>query len=116
MTAVRRDEGWSWTTSSGAVLQGRPGDWEVTGEEGASRSVTDSIFRRTHEHVAGDRWRRVGEVRGRQARPGEVVATLEGDVTARPGEWVLHGVEGEEWVVPQEHLDRTYERVERESA
>lgn len=116
VTAVRRDEGWSWTTSGGAVLHGLPGDWEVTGEEGSSRSITDSIFRKTHEHVGGDRWRRVGEVRGRQARPGEVVSTLEGDVTARPGEWVLHGVEGEEWVVPQEHLDRTYERVEMESA
>ncbi len=112
VTAVRRDEAWSWTTSDGTVLRGKAGDWEVFDEDGASRSVAASIFERTHEPLGGDRWRRVGEVRGRQARPGEVVHSLEGDLTARPGQWVLHGVAGEEWLVSAEHLEESYDRVD----
>ena len=55
------------------MLRGSAGDWEVFDEDGSSRSVAASIFERTHEPLGGDRWRRVGEVRGRHARPGEVV-------------------------------------------
>ena len=112
VTAVRRDEAWTWTTADGTVLHGQAGDWEVSGDDGATRSVAASIFERTHEPLAGDRWRRVGEIRGRLARPGEVVHSLEGDLTARPGQWVLHGVAGEEWVVSAEHLEQSYDRVD----
>jgi hypothetical protein len=110
VTAVRRGEPWTWTTADGSVMHGGAGDWEVRDESG-SRSVAASIFEKTHEPVGGDRWRRVGEVRGRQARPGEAVHTLEGDLTARPGQWVLRGVEGEEWLVSTEHLETAYDRV-----
>ncbi len=112
VTAVRQDQDWTWTTSDGTVLRGQAGDWKVTGDNGSSRSVVASIFERTHEPLGGDRWRRVGEVRGRQARPGEVVHSLEGDQTARPGQWVLHGVEDEEWLVSAEHLERAYDRID----
>ena len=37
--------------------------------------------------------------------------SLEGDQTARPGQWVLRGVAGEEWLVSAEHLEATYDRV-----
>jgi hypothetical protein len=112
--AVRRDEAWSWTTSDGTVLHGAAGDWEVTDADdptGASRSVAADVFERTHEPLGGDRWRRVGEVRGRRARPGEVVHTLEGDLTARPGQWLLHGVADEEWLVSEEHLRASYDQA-----
>ena len=111
VTAVRRNEPWTWTTSDGTVMHGRAGDWEVTDDDGVSRSVAASIFEKTHEQVDGDRWRRVGEIRGRQARPGELVHSLEGDQRARLGQWVLRGVEGEEWLVPVERLETTYDRV-----
>ena len=110
VTAVRRDEPWTWTTSDGTAMHGSAGDWEVTDDGGAARSVDAAIFEQTHEPIDGDRWRRVGEVRGRQARPGEVVHSLEGDQTARPGQWVLRGVAGEEWLVSTEHLETTYDR------
>ena len=112
VTAVRRTEPWSWTTGDGTVMRAAAGDWEVTGADGGTRSVAASVFERTHEPLGGDRWQRVGEVRGRQARAGEVVPSLEGDQTARPGQWVLRGVEGEEWLVPAGHLEASYERVE----
>jgi hypothetical protein len=111
VSAVRRDEPWSWTTSDGAVMQARAGDWEVTDEDGDTRSITASIFEKTHEPLGRDRWRRTGEVRGRRARPGEVVHSLEGDQTARDGQWVLRGVEGEEWLVSTERLEGTYDRI-----
>ena len=112
VTAVRRDEPWTWTTSDGTAMRGQAGDWEVTDDGGAARSVDAAIFDQTHEPIDGDRWRRVGEVRGRQARPGEVVHSLEGDQTARLGQWVLSGVAGEEWLVSTEHLEATYDRLE----
>ncbi len=112
VTAVRRDEPWTWTTSDGTPMQGRAGDWEVIGDDGAARSVDAAIFDETHEPIDGDRWRRVGEVRGRLARSGEVVHSLEGDQIARPGHWVLRGVADEEWLVSTEHLESTYDRVE----
>lgn len=112
VTAVRRNEAWTWTTSDGSVMHGNAGDWQVTDDDGSTRSITPSIFEKTHEPVDGNRWRRTGEIRGRQARPGEVVHSLEGDQTARPGQWVLRGVEGEEWLVPQEHLETSYDRID----
>jgi RyR domain len=112
VTAVRRNEPWTWTTSDGTVMRGAAGDWEVTDEEGVTRSITPSIFEKTHEPVDGARWRRVGEIRGRKARPGEVVHSLEGDQTARLGQWVLRGVEDEEWLVPTEHLEASYQRLD----
>lgn len=110
VTAVRRDEPWAWETFDGTVMHGSAGDWEVIDESGA-RSVDAAVFEKTHEAIGGDLWRRIGEIRGRQARPGEVVHSLEGDQTARPGQWVLSGVSGEEWLVSTEHLERSYERV-----
>ena len=115
VTAVRRDEPWTWQTSDGSEMHGRAGDWEVVDESG-SRSVDAAVFEKTHEALGGNRWRRVGEIRGRQARPGEVVHSLEGDQTARPGQWVLSGVAGEEWLVSTEHLETAYERVDEVSA
>ena len=38
--------------------------------------------------------------------------SLEGDQTARLGQWVLRGVAGEEWLVSTEHLEATYDRIE----
>ena len=116
VTAVRRTEPWSWTTSDGTEMHGAAGDWEVTDDDGATRSVAASIFERTHEPVEGDRWRRVGELWGRQARPGEVVHSLEGDQRARVGQWVLRGVEGEEWLVSATHLEASYDRLDDSSA
>jgi hypothetical protein len=112
VTAVRRDEPWSWTTGDGSVMHAAAGDWVVTDDTGGTRSIAADIFERTHEQIDGDRWRRTGELRGRQARPGEVVHSLEGTQTARPGQWVLRGVAGEEWLVSAEHLAASYDRVE----
>ena len=56
VTAVRRDEPWTWTTSDGTAMRGQAGDWEVTGDEGAARSVDAAIFDQTHEPIEGAGW------------------------------------------------------------
>jgi hypothetical protein len=115
VTAVRRDEPWTWTTSDGTEMRGQAGDWEVIDDDGAARSVDAAIFEDTHEPIDGDRWRRTGEVRGRRAYPGEIVHSLEGDLTARYGQWVLRGAEGEEWLVSTSHLEETYDPLDSPS-
>jgi hypothetical protein len=39
------------------------------------------------------------------------VHSLEGDQTARVDQWVLRGVEGEEWLVSSQHLESSYDQV-----
>lgn len=109
--AVQRKEPWSWTTADGTKLRGGAGDWEVS-DAGGSRSVRHDIFEVTHEHLDGDRWRRVGEVEARRAVPGELVRTLEGEDVARHDQWVVRGQLGEEWLVSSAHLQATYVPVE----
>jgi hypothetical protein len=111
VTAVRREEPWSWKTSDGTELRADAGDWEVRDAAG-SRSVQPDIFEVTHEHVEGDRWRRVGVVHARRAVPGEVVHSLEGKQVAGHDHWVMRGVRGEEWLVSSQHLQSAYDPVE----
>lgn len=101
---------WTWRSPSGAVLRAAVGDWRVSDGEQVW-SVAGEIFTRTYTHLAGDRWRRIGEVSGRPATPGEIVRSLEGDQIAAAGEWVLRGDAGEEWVVTATHLANHYRRV-----
>ena len=70
--------------------------------------MTAATFPETHEHVEGDRYRRVGEVEARRAIPGESVVSPEGSATATTGQWVLRQGPGEEWLVPDAHFQSAY--------
>ncbi|EGP0013622.1 TPA: PGDYG domain-containing protein [Enterococcus faecium] len=37
-----------------------------------------------------------------------VVQTIEGPLTAQPGDWIITGVEGEKWPVKKEIFEKTY--------
>jgi hypothetical protein len=41
-----------------------------------------------------------------------VIHTLEGDMTARPGDWIIHGVQGEFYPCKPDIFDATYEAVD----
>ena len=43
-----------------------------------------------------------------RAVPGELVITLEGPVTAHPGDWVIKGTAGEQWITSAEHFRKSY--------
>ena len=106
-------EPWRWTTESGEVLSAEAGDWRLRAEPGgASWSVRDDIFRSTHRHLAGNRWRRTGSVSARPAAAGEMIDTLEGPVTAAAGDWVIRGDAGECWPVSAAEFSRRYAPIE----
>jgi hypothetical protein len=111
VVAEQRSEPWEWATRSGETVKARAGDWVVRESGGGEPwSVRDDIFRSRYEHVEADTWRRHGVVAARPARSGEVVDTLEGQVTAADGDWVVRGEQGEEWPVPADEFARRYER------
>lgn len=105
------ERGWRWQTRSGEWLQGRAGDYQVRNGQGEAWSVDPGIFARSYEHVAGDRWRRTGQVWAQPAVPGELVVSLEGPATAAEGDWVVKGTAGEQWLTSAEHFAASYERV-----
>jgi hypothetical protein len=109
VTAEQRQQPWTWTTDTGYEMQARPGDWVVQDAEAHRWSVRDDIFRATHEHIDGPRWRRAGFVLARASRPGERIDTLEGATTASEEGWVVKGEQGEHWPVSAEEFARRYE-------
>ena len=109
VTAERRPQPWSWTSASGEQMRAAAGDWAVCGPDGNTWSVRDDIFVSTHEQLDGTRWRRSGVVQARKARAGEVVETLEGPLTAQPGDWIVRGPAGEMWPVGPQTFRAQYE-------
>ncbi|WP_264000779.1 RyR domain-containing protein [Mycobacterium intermedium] len=100
VTAEQRSEPWTWQSDSGHTMQADAGDWAVQAD-GKTWSVRDDIFRETYEPAdEPGRWRRKGRVQARPAYPGETVETLEGPTTAADGDWIVRGVDGEQWPVP----------------
>ncbi|MCV7054330.1 hypothetical protein [Mycolicibacterium gilvum] len=107
--AEQRATAWTWTAHDGSTMHAAAGDWEVREESGTdSWSVRDDIFRATHRHIGGNRWRRLGTVLARPANDGESVRTLEGTITAPPGSWIVQGDHGDVWAVPGDEFTRRY--------
>lgn len=109
--AERLVEALEWTTDGGDPLTGQAGDWRVT-DGGRTWTVGDEQFRSSYEHDADDRYRRAGTVRARPGRRAEVVQTLEGPASVRPGDWVVQGGSGECWPVPAVRFAEAYALVE----
>lgn len=42
-----------------------------------------------------------------------VIETLEGDMTASPGDWIVRGIKGECWPIKPDIFAATYEEVEQ---
>ncbi|HEY0717216.1 MAG TPA: hypothetical protein VGD68_06330, partial [Streptosporangiaceae bacterium] len=97
-----------WTRRSGDELTGNPGDWRVLDDWGDERTVRETEFLVSHEHVGGERWRRTGTYRAWQVSEPHVLRTMEGQAVARAGDWVVEGRGGERWPVTDEQFRRTY--------
>lgn len=41
------------------------------------------------------------------------INTLEGPLYAQPGDWIITGVEGEQWPVKKEIFEKTYKVIDR---
>jgi hypothetical protein len=46
------------------------------------------------------------------ARPTWIIHTLEGDMQANPGDWIIKGVQGEFYPCKPDIFEQTYDRVE----
>jgi hypothetical protein len=97
-----------WTRRSGDELAGNPGDWRVFDDHGDERTVREAEFLVSHEHIDGERWRRIGTYVAWQVRELQVLRTIEGKAVAQAGDWVVEGHGGERWPVTDEQFRRTY--------
>jgi hypothetical protein len=105
----------TWTRRSGDELTGNAGDWRVLDDWGDERTVRETEFLVSHEHVDGERWRRTGTYLAWQVREAQVLRTMEGKAVARAGDWVVEGNGGERWPVTDEQFRRTYRRYSGKS-
>jgi hypothetical protein len=90
-------------------MHAQPGDWAVVDDRGDERSVAAEVFESTHQMIGPGRYRRSGTVLARRATRREVIQTLEGDVVANKGHWIIQGPQGEKWPVPDEQFRDSYE-------
>lgn len=100
VVARRLDVGRDWVTADGDQLRSEAGDWWVTSSIGGGRGVSASEFPRLYEQVEGATYRRIGEVTARPVARREQVESLEGDLDAAPGAWIVTDDRGNSWVVP----------------
>ncbi|MGI9413910.1 MAG: hypothetical protein ACR2PM_09580 [Hyphomicrobiales bacterium] len=49
---------------------------------------------------------------GKPSQTVGVIKTLEGDMIARPGDWIVTGIEGEKYPVKDDIFKKTYERAD----
>ena len=106
--AVRLTAPHTWQAADGTVLSAQAGDWHVTDEHGHERTVRDAQFRASHDQVTGDRWARTGKGRAWRVAKPTTVQTLEGPVTAAPGDWIVQGQTGEQWPVPAGEFEHSH--------
>lgn len=117
VTARRLEETLEWSVPSGDHFVADPGDWVVTDGSGRERVVKAAEFAELHVPTGEPGvYRRAGTVHaGRIAETG-TVTSLEGDQTARAGDWLVTDPRGNSWPVPADHFARTYRKVEPASS
>lgn len=110
--AHRLDAARDWVTTEGDVLRSEAGDWWVVSSSGGGRGVSASEFPCLYEQVEGATYRRIGEVGARQVARHEQLKSLEGDLDAAPGTWIVTDDRGNSWVVPDSVFRHDYAPVD----
>lgn len=88
ITATRLDRSYSWETSHGSPLAGKKGDWHARNEID-EWTIDGDIFAQTYTHVTGDSYRKHVPVSAVQILEPFICETLEGDVLAPAGDWLI---------------------------
>lgn len=102
------------TTSWGAKLSAQPGqDYIVSSGPKDRWVVRKDIFDNTYEQ-AGDQWRKRSDLTlPYYVSPDQrVIDTLEGPVTAHPGDYVMRGSVDEQWPVRPQSFAKKYQEAE----
>ena len=102
-TDINNGQGW---------LHANAGDWIITGTSGEQYPCADDIFRATYENVYDDVYRKVPiEVEVEQATDYGTIMTLEGLEPYEPTDWIVTGVQGEQYPVRDDVFFDIYELV-----
>ena len=94
-------------------ITGSPGDWLITGVHGEQYPCSSDTFRRSYQHVEGNRYRKrpliveATPLRGRIA-----IKTSAGTLVGQPGDWLVHGVNGSQYPCAPDVFRKTYEPVD----
>jgi hypothetical protein len=100
--------------TSHGTLHARGGeDFIVDHGDGNYAVVSPDIFERTYEPLGGGLYRKRTDVTLRYFTLDHpaTIQTLEGEQHAKPGDWIVQGVNGELWPVPPEKAREKYEPV-----
>lgn len=109
---ARRAEADSTVETSQGKLHARGGaDYIVDYGPNDRAVVAHEIFDATYEPLGGGLYRKSSDVVLRYFTLDHacIVETLEGPQRARPGDWIMQGVSGELWPVPQEKAEEKYD-------
>ena len=92
-------------------LQARGGDYIVTYEAGDQAVVRADIFEKTYEPDGVGIYKKRSDIvlRYFKLKRPALVHTLEGEQRAEPGDWIMQGVAGELWPVPEEKTLQKYD-------
>ncbi|CAM3667123.1 hypothetical protein SMNI109538_06340 [Smaragdicoccus niigatensis] len=108
VTAVRQKETWTWTSGTGALMEGMAGDWDVTDPASGRRSADDAAFHKNYQQIDDKRWRGNSDVEARRARTGEAIKLHCGIERAAEGSWVIRGADRERWIVPGDLFESAF--------
>jgi len=112
--AERLVESWSWVTANGSVVRAEPGDYRLTDvATSAQWSIAAPALHAGYVEVAPGAYETTGEVAAYRVDgpAGLTVPSLEGPVSARPGDWVVTAADGSQWVVVDSWFRARYEPI-----
>lgn len=110
--AVRLTEAVVVKTLEGEMA-GSPGDWLITGVHGERYPCGADTFRKSYQHVAGNRYRKRPIVV--EATPlvhRIAIRTGSGTLVGQPGDWLVHGINGSRYPCAPDIFQKTYEPVD----
>jgi hypothetical protein len=110
--AEQLHESTNWTTSKGEVMHAEAGDMKITGADGSTWSVKPDIFQQTYSPVAGSagEFAKTAITRASQLTQPITIQTLEGQGSGQPGDYLIRGPKGEEYIVPKAKFESMYVR------
>jgi hypothetical protein len=100
----------TWTTSKGETMQAEAGDFKVTGPDGSTWSVKPDIFQQTYSQVEGTpgTFAKTAITNAYQLTQPTTIQTLEGQGSGNPGDYLVRGPKGEEYIVPKAKFESMY--------
>ncbi len=88
ITATRLTADYPWTTSHGAPMLGKSGDWHARNDLD-EWTIEHPLFEQTYTHVAGDHYRKHVPVSAVQVLHPITCDTLEGPAPVPAGDWLI---------------------------